>query len=218
MVRLYNFNDNTVSFDAFSLLVKERDWNADDLISQEDWVTILNLNPMLGFRVRTVPERGVIVVNRIVESTNYSRIGLGDVVLAVNGAPLGWVQSHTELADAVRSLPRPVRLTFRRSLNSWTGLPDKWWSEAQLTELFQRYARAAKSDLPGAPFSEHLGADVGETSRRLQDFESIRNPPIEEWEAASKSSRNEVNTKAIRRAGGGRSCGKSRCGKGSKRS
>ena len=181
IVSLYKLGvTNSVSLEAFALLVRERNWASNDLLSQEDCYDVNFLNQTLGFRVRTVPERGVIVVNRIVDATNFGRVGLGDVVLAVNGAPLGWVQAHTELADAVRCLPRPVKITFRRGLNTWTGLPDVQWSESQLTELFQKYARPADNQLLEAPFSEHLGAGTKELTPRHLRIQVVEETPASE--------------------------------------
>ena len=42
------------------------------------------------------------------------RLYLGDTVVAINGAPLGWVTDHQVLADKVGPLERPVKVTFRR--------------------------------------------------------------------------------------------------------
>ena len=45
---------------------------------------------------------------------NEGKIWLGDTVLAINGAPLGWVTDHKVLAEKVKPLSRPVKVTFRR--------------------------------------------------------------------------------------------------------
>ena len=44
------------------------------------------------------------------------RIEPGLIVWAVNGAPLGWVSHHKVLAEKIRGLGRPLRLTFKRDV------------------------------------------------------------------------------------------------------
>lgn len=73
---------------------------------------------MLGFKVRNDPGRpGEIAVSAIMDSDNEGRIHLGDSVLAVNGAPLGYANDHRILAFKIKDLSRPLRLTFRRNFN-----------------------------------------------------------------------------------------------------
>ena len=43
------------------------------------------------------------------------------IVYAVNGAPMGWVNHHKVLAEKIRGLDRPIRLTFKRDVEGAEG-------------------------------------------------------------------------------------------------
>mmetsp|Transcript_28461 Transcript_28461/g.63541 ORF Transcript_28461/g.63541 Transcript_28461/m.63541 type:complete len:516 (-) Transcript_28461:74-1621(-) len=68
--------------------------------------------PSLGFGVRNIPELGTIVVSKISDPDLVGAIEIGDTVIAVNGAPLGWIKETRVLGDKVKPLRRPVRITF----------------------------------------------------------------------------------------------------------
>ena len=71
----------------------------------------------LGFRVSNDIARGVVVVREIAglpPKEFDGRIQIGDVIVAVNGAPLGWINHQKALAQRIRGLGRPLRLTFWR--------------------------------------------------------------------------------------------------------
>ena len=50
-----------------------------------------------------------------------ARIQPGLIVFAVNGAPMGWVSHHKVLAEKIRGLDRPIRLTFKRDVEGGVG-------------------------------------------------------------------------------------------------
>ena len=68
----------------------------------------------LGFTVKNLVKEGTIVVNRIVDKANVGKIFLGDTIMAINGAPLGFVTDHKLLARKIKPLKRPIKITFKR--------------------------------------------------------------------------------------------------------
>ena len=68
----------------------------------------------LGFSVRNVFEIGTIVVSKLTDPALEGILDLGDTVIAVNGAPLGWVTDPRVLAEKVKPLSRPVKISFAR--------------------------------------------------------------------------------------------------------
>lgn len=65
---------------------------------------------------------GKIFVKSVTDPDLSSLISFGDVVFAINGAPLGIVSDHKELVAKVKPLGRPVKITFQRAAVAWEGL------------------------------------------------------------------------------------------------
>ena len=68
----------------------------------------------LGFRVRCVEKRGALVVSRVLDPNLSTAVSVNDRLLAVNGAPLGFVTNARALNRRVARLPRPLVATFER--------------------------------------------------------------------------------------------------------
>ena len=51
------------------------------------------------------------------------RVVPGLIVFAVNGAPMGWVNHHKVLAEKIRGLDRPIRITFKRDVGRLSTEP-----------------------------------------------------------------------------------------------
>jgi hypothetical protein len=87
---------NTLTLAQFTKLVREFDWESDDLLSElGDHIYEHSFHgDLLGFRVRSIVSEGIIVVSEIVDPELESVISLDDTVVAVNGAPLGFVTDH----------------------------------------------------------------------------------------------------------------------------
>ena len=71
----------------------------------------------VGFRVKNVLETGSIVVSKVNDPDLEGLVEVGDTVIAVNGAPLGWVKRPEVLGEKVKELPRPVRISFTHGID-----------------------------------------------------------------------------------------------------
>jgi hypothetical protein len=93
MLEVAHSNGLGLSLSSFAFLVRNFDWEANEL--QEglgaDVYEVSFPNPSLGFVFRFVPERGIVVVSNISASSLEGGIGVNDTLLAVNGAPLGFI-------------------------------------------------------------------------------------------------------------------------------
>ena len=105
---------NKLSLSQFEALVQTFNMNAGDgdlagNIYEHDFH-----NDKVGFRIRNVVEEGIITVKSITNSALEGEIGINDTIFAINGAPLGFVTDHRILAEKLKSLARPVRISFQR--------------------------------------------------------------------------------------------------------
>jgi hypothetical protein len=102
-------SENTLTLAQFTKLVREFDWEGDDLLSElGDQLYELSFErELLGFRVRSVQDEGIIVVSDIVDPTLEGSLGVDDTVVAVNGAPLGFVTDHRVRQQ--NQSPHPLR-------------------------------------------------------------------------------------------------------------
>ena len=109
-------NENKLSPEQFSHLVRTFDWSSESLVSSlgESVYEVVFEDDSLGFRVRSVPDRGIIVVSKVGAEKLVGVVHENDTVLAVNGAPLGFVTEHKVLQRKIKPLRRPVRITFER--------------------------------------------------------------------------------------------------------
>ena len=115
----------SLPYASFASLVRIYDW--DSVVGESNG----DLNPAkgiyerdfgegaLGFRVRHDASCGTIFVSRVVLSglggVDGDLVGVGDAVVAINGAPLGFVTNAKVLQEKIRPLVRPVRITFLRT-------------------------------------------------------------------------------------------------------
>ena len=116
MVAMADANkSNTLSLKEFEALVRKFDWDGDYSGNLSEGTYELQFpNRSLGFRVFNVPERGTIAVSILNDPSIVGKVGLRDTVLAVNGAPLGFIKDSKILAKKVGPLKRPVTITFER--------------------------------------------------------------------------------------------------------
>uniref|UniRef100_A0A7S2CIF3 EF-hand domain-containing protein n=1 Tax=Florenciella parvula TaxID=236787 RepID=A0A7S2CIF3_9STRA len=132
----------------------------------------------LGFRVRTDTTRGLVVVNQVTDPLNLGVIFVGDLLVAVNGAPLGYILDHKVLAKKIKSLGRPMKITFEVSLEGRNAAlrerpdtadpeialnPAKTWSDEKLKRVFLDFDRDQSDSLDtfelGPALTELLGRD-----------------------------------------------------------
>jgi len=116
MVALSGAQDNKLSRDQFSSLIKQFDWSSAAATAALGALTYEHVfqEKSLGFRVRSVAGRGIIVVSKVVEPSLAGVVNENDTVVAVNGAPLGFVTDHKVLQEKIKPLRRPVRVTFQK--------------------------------------------------------------------------------------------------------
>lgn len=118
------------------------------------------------------------VVNAVTDPLNINSIFPGDIVVAVNGAPLGYVLDHRVLAGKIKVLGRPMKITFEASVEGreaalrerpLTSDPDialnpaKHWSDDKLRRVFVEFDRDKSDSLDtfelGPALTELLGRD-----------------------------------------------------------
>ena len=112
--------NNALDFEQFTRLCKHFDWESNDFLNclQDSMYEIEFSKPQLGFRVKNVQARGLIVVSKVEDPELEGKIKQNDTIVAVNGAPLGYVTDHKVLAEKIKSLGRPLKMTFER----WSAL------------------------------------------------------------------------------------------------
>lgn len=135
----------------------------------------------LGFKVRNDLSRpGEVAVSSILDPGNAEKgMFLGDAVVAVNGAPLGYANDHRVLAVKIKGLGRPLRLTFRRNFCEADVAAEKAEktkrqqdTEARLAEQQQQQAAQARAEASGggnsaaklATEDDQLTEDGGDSS------------------------------------------------------
>jgi uncharacterized Zn-binding protein involved in type VI secretion len=112
----------------------------------------------LGFRVRPAAGQGM-AVSLVISPALAGVVSVGDVVVAVNGAPLGRVTDPAALANKLSLLRRPVKITFAR-FDTSTGdgaasdqaaendaFSPAELSTARIAQVFAQYGRAGSGDL-----------------------------------------------------------------------
>jgi hypothetical protein len=70
---------------------------------------------VLYWQVRVDSKRGLIVVSKVADENLIDIMSVGDYVVAVNGAPLGYVTNAQILQQKISPLRRPIVITFSRS-------------------------------------------------------------------------------------------------------
>jgi len=107
--------DASLSLEQFAYVLGSFDW-ADPALREElpDSVFECTINEArLGLAVR-VDGGGAVMVTRVESELLEGVVEVDDQVVAVNGAPIGVVPDSKALAARLRSLPRPLRITFER--------------------------------------------------------------------------------------------------------
>ena len=96
MVAASGAERNELTRPQWSHLVRTFDWESKELLSGlgESVYEVVFPNDSLGFRVRSVASKGIIVVSKVADAALEGVIGPNDTILAVNGAPLGFVTDH----------------------------------------------------------------------------------------------------------------------------
>jgi len=192
---------NTLSLDDFERLVHTFDWDEDeaDTASTGLGPSVYELEfgeQKLGFRVRNVAERGIIVVSQVSSPIIMGLVGVEDTVLAINGAPLGYVTDHQVLAQKIGSLGRPVRITFSRFraddrivlqttvadaaaakaaralgvMDDYMANTPRKMTDVQIREVFTRFDRDASGDLSTFELGNVVAALLGRpaTTREIR--------------------------------------------------
>jgi len=129
----------------------------------------------LGFRIVFVPERGAIHVHEISDSSLSGTIQVNDSIVAINGAPVGFVSNTTLLLEKVKTM-RPLLLMFQRpSSEEQMPLPNN--NDATKLEVISL-------DLPldevVSPLTGAVHASLGEPF--VSKFAELLRDPREEWE------------------------------------
>ena len=115
---------NSLRPEQFASLVKSFNFEAISGLLPANAYEVEFEHESLGFRVKNNQEKGVIIVSQITMPEYEGRMAVGDVVCAVNGAPMGFVTSSRNLAQKVGPLKRPVTITFERQGEGGTVAPE----------------------------------------------------------------------------------------------
>jgi hypothetical protein len=108
--------NNVLKYDQFLKLVRHFDWEAEEHQAglPEGLFEVTFPDKSLGFSVQEVSGKGMIAVSKVFAEALKGKLSLGDTVLAINGAPLGFVTDPKVLGQKVGPLRRPVRITFEK--------------------------------------------------------------------------------------------------------
>jgi hypothetical protein len=88
---------NKISIAQFKTMFQSTDWESPDSGLPASMYEVSFPDAKLGFSVRSVPEKGIIVVLAVVDQKLAGTVKPNDTVIAVNGAPLGYVSDHKVL-------------------------------------------------------------------------------------------------------------------------
>jgi len=159
LLRSYDQGGNgTVDLVSFIAMMRDFDWSvtaeesehaqADaQLLEDQGLYEVDFQKSKLGFKVRNDPTRpGEIAVSAIMDADNEGRIHLGDGVLAVNGAPLGYANDHRILAFKIKDLSRPLRLTFRRKFNEAPVAAEEAAKKAEKAQAVKQQLQAGNEE------------------------------------------------------------------------
>ena len=169
-------SSNRLTLSQFTDLVRTFHWDEseaevhDTLVLGNGVYELEFQEQKLGFRVRAGGEgrSAAISVSQVTDPLLEGLVGVSDTVLAVNGAPLGFVTDHRVLAQKVGGLARPVRITFKRytkpappggsrndsvsvsaigSNEDYMASMPRDLSDERVTEVFMRFDHDASGDL-----------------------------------------------------------------------
>ena len=145
MVAFAGSDSNVLSLEQFTNLVREFDWSADiKNLTLPDHMLELNFpGGSLGFAVQDVPSRGTIVVSRLLNPRlAEAGLTLGATVVAINGAPLGYVTDPGVLARKMGPLRRPIKITFEK-----TPMIPNELNDDRIRDIFNQFDANASGDL-----------------------------------------------------------------------
>jgi len=209
MVALSGAQDNKLSRDQFSSLIKHFDWSSAAATAALGDLTYEHIfqEKSLGFRVRSVAGRGIIVVSKVVEPSLAGVVNENDTVLAVNGAPLGFVTDHKVLQEKIKPLRRPVRVTFQKYVE---GSSDAMGANLEASSSAADYAPVGDSTADGESEQASLttaGAAGGGGASSIGDDGSVKsggvNPPTLIEAAPAAGNGEEVVGDVMSGGGGG---------------
>ena len=109
---------DALTLDQFTTLCKTYDWKSDEFtksLADSIYEQTFETRPF-GFHVRKVERKGLIKVRKIDETAPHlaGKVGVNDVIVAINGDPLGFVTDQSVLAQKIGRLALPIRITFER--------------------------------------------------------------------------------------------------------
>jgi Ca2+-binding EF-hand superfamily protein len=137
--------NNVLKLDQFVKLVRQFDWEAEEHLAglPEGLYEVTFPDKSLGFSVQEVPGKGMIAVSKIGTLALKGQLSLGDTVLAINGAPLGFVTDPKVLGQKVGPLRRPLRITFEKMKPP--NPAD--FSEERIADIFSQFDADGSGDL-----------------------------------------------------------------------
>ena len=145
LVAFAGSDSNVLSIEQFTNLVREFDWSADvqNLTLPDHMLELDFPEGSLGFAVQDVPSRGTIVVSRLLNPRlAEAGLSLGNTVVAINGAPLGFVTDPGVLARKVGPLRRPIKITFEK-----TPMIPNELNDDRIRDIFNQFDANNSGDL-----------------------------------------------------------------------
>jgi Ca2+-binding EF-hand superfamily protein len=115
-----------IDLDEFLAMVKGFDWAGKgselekqdaELLKQQGLYEAVFRKKSMGFKVKNDKQNPGEALVSSIDEDNQGHMFLGDTVVAVNGAPLGYANGPRALAIKVKDLLRPLKITFRRNNN-----------------------------------------------------------------------------------------------------
>lgn len=85
---------NRLSLAEFTAMLRSPVWSAPDPGLPASMYEVVFADDKLGLSVRSVVEKGLVVVLAVVDQRLIGVVNLNDTVTAVNGAPMGYVTDH----------------------------------------------------------------------------------------------------------------------------
>jgi Ca2+-binding EF-hand superfamily protein len=153
------YDTGQISLQQFSDVLAT-DWSGITTVDGiEDAYEVMIEKDLLGFDVSFDEVNGRLAVKAVSDPEISAQVDVNDAILAVNGAPLGYVSDPVAVEKKIKGAQRPVRITFyrREALDKMSNEVSNRVSESRLAQDVQLvFAAAAETAAQSTVTAHHL--------------------------------------------------------------